>query len=92
MTKTDFIAELKRTFWSSLRLYFAPLVGACNGAYQAVHHELKRIERERARFVSLQPHHLPTFLQQCFNILRCKRQQFIDSAVRPGGEFFQGIG
>lgn len=42
--------------------------------------------------VSLQPHHLPTFLQQCFNILRCKRQQFIDSAVRPGGEFFQGIG
>ena len=45
-----------------------------------------------ASIVSLQPHHLPTFLQQCFNILRCKRQQFIDSAVRPGGEFFQGIG
>ena len=42
--------------------------------------------------VSLQPHHLPTFLQQCFNILRCERQQFIDPAVRPGGEFFEGVG
>lgn len=47
MTKADFISDLKRTFWSSLRLYFAPLVGACSGAYQAVHNELKRIERER---------------------------------------------
>ncbi|MDP2224469.1 hypothetical protein [Nitrosomonas sp.] len=41
--------------------------------------------------VSLQPHHLATFLQQCFNSLRCERQQFIDSAVRLGGEFFEVI-
>ena len=43
-------------------------------------------------FVSLQPHHLPTFFQQCFNSLWCERQQFIDPAVRPGGEFIEGVG
>jgi len=48
--------------------------------------------RTAGYMVSLQPHHLATFLQQCFNSLRCERQQFIDSAVRPGGEFFEGAG
>ncbi|MBK9452670.1 MAG: hypothetical protein IPN95_25225 [Bacteroidetes bacterium] len=68
------------TKFSDIRLYFV------NRKHRKANKALQRTS------VSLQPHHLPTFLQQCFNILRCERQQFIDSAVRPGGEFFEGVG
>ncbi len=36
--------DMKKVFFDSLRLYFAPLIGAFN----AVHAEIKRFESERA--------------------------------------------
>lgn len=36
--------DMKKVFWDSLRLYFAPIVGAA----KAVMAEMKRFEREHA--------------------------------------------
>ena len=38
--------------------------------------------------VSLQPRHLPTLLQQCFNILRCKRYEPILYGWKDGNDHY----
>ena len=42
--RDDDMIDFKKLFWSSLRIYFAPLVGA----YNAVKAEMDRLDREHA--------------------------------------------
>jgi hypothetical protein len=41
--------------------------------------------------VSARRYHLPLFFALAFNRLGWKRQQFVDAAVGPGGEFLEGV-